>query len=115
MSSPPSDCQAVRKLAHLGLGRDTIATLLGCECRTLRAFCEGEFLLGQAEFVRDLHAFQYEMAKNHNASMLLWLGKAVLGQKDKSGIKSLDREPIRAPPMQIEQPAENASTDEDGP
>ena len=78
------DSRQVEKMAGYGSTNVEIADILGVSEATIRGrFCE---LLVKARSARKmkLRRKQFDMAMQGNVSMLIWLGKNELDQKDKS-------------------------------
>jgi hypothetical protein len=83
------DLDVVRRTAGLGCTSDEIATLLGIGRRTFYDYLKADEGLKDAiDEGRDqgritLRRLQWQEAKAGNATMLIWLGKQLLGQRDK--------------------------------
>jgi AraC-like DNA-binding protein len=77
----------VRKLAALGCTQEEIGTFVGCSARTIRDRFRAPFERGCAEMRHSLRRWQYEKAKEGNVTMLIWLGKQYLDQRDKNESK----------------------------
>jgi hypothetical protein len=73
-----------------------IASILGCSIETLRRACEREKGCRFVEYYaqksdggrRSLRRKQYTLAENGDRVMLIWLGKQVLGQSEKSKVET---------------------------
>jgi hypothetical protein len=85
------DWEKVGKLLNAQCSGSSIATMLGIHENTLYDRCrtdlEMEFMAfsqkKKAEGVELLKAKQFDVANSGNATMLIWLGKQILGQRDK--------------------------------
>jgi hypothetical protein len=76
------DGNLVEKLASIGCKTTEIADFVGCSTDTLdRRFAE-QLAKGRASLKMSLRRWQLDAARKGNASMLIWLGKQLLGQKD---------------------------------
>ncbi len=75
--------KTIEKLAGYGLNNLEISDLTGIKESTLRRNF-GEFLTkGRANVKMKLRKKQLAVALQGNVSMLIWLGKQILGQKEK--------------------------------
>jgi hypothetical protein len=80
---PEISAEIVQKYARLGLKTSEIAALLESTAEDLRARFSPQLTLGNAEYKRDLRAWQYALAQSKNGPMLIWLGKNELAQTDR--------------------------------
>jgi hypothetical protein len=78
----PIDGKLVQKLAQLGCKTTEIADFIGCSVDTLDRRFADELAKGRASLKMSLRQWQLDAAKKGNASMLIWLGKQMLDQKD---------------------------------
>lgn len=78
------DLKLVRTLAGYGCTQDEIANACGISETTLKKNGRDALDSGYAEMRRSLRRWQYEAAKSGNTAMLIWLGKQLLGQRDKA-------------------------------
>lgn len=81
------DEKLVEKLASIHCTMEEIASIVGCSVDTLeRRFAE---LIKTAKDKgrSSLRRHQWEAAQKGNTTMLIWLGKQLLGQKDISKIE----------------------------
>jgi hypothetical protein len=76
------DEKLVYKLASIGCKVSEIADFVGCSTDTLERRFAGEIKKGKAELRMSLRRWQLEAARKGNASLLIWLGKQMLDQKD---------------------------------
>lgn len=78
--------EAVQDLTERGLTVEEVASYLNCAPSTIYRNFEAE--LKQGRFLRDssLRKKQMEVALGGNPTMLIWLGKQLLGQKDQKEI-----------------------------
>jgi AraC-like DNA-binding protein len=88
----PIDPAEVQQYARVGVKQETIAALMGCSVRTLHRRCKAELTRGRAEFECDLRQWQYDLAKEKNATMLKWLGQIELGQTEKGRCEKGDED-----------------------
>tara|TARA_B110000438_G_scaffold303605_1_gene365923 strand:- start:3036 stop:3452 length:417 start_codon:yes stop_codon:yes gene_type:complete len=89
------DGEQVRKLAALHCTVDEIADILECSRDTLYRHHKEELEKGRAEGKMRLRTMQFKSASNGSASMLIWLGKQMLGQKDQHEVIAVDEEEKR--------------------
>lgn len=78
------DLDEVRELAAEGNSAAHIAKVLGFNRSTLfgRKDVHEAFEAGRADLCVNLRHWQIEAAKSGNVTMLIWLGRQILGQKD---------------------------------
>ena len=101
---PPKDVREreVRNLAKVGCTDDEIAALLDCGETTIKRRFGPALKRGRAEARVSLRREQFQLALAGNVTMLIWLGKQLLGQKnDPNG----DAGELVAPPCMIEMAA----------
>lgn len=77
------DPEAVERLAAVGCSGEEIATTLGCSRETLYARFSDSLEKGHTHQRVSLRQKQYQLALEGDRTMLVWLGKQYLGQKDK--------------------------------
>jgi len=77
------DSDQVRNLAQIGCTELEMTTVLKCSARTLRRRFGRTIKEGRERLKVSLRRRQYEVAMRGNATMLIWLGKQYLGQKDR--------------------------------
>jgi len=78
------DMDAVRKLASIQCTQEEIAAFLGCSVDTLQRseeFC-GVYKKAIETGKSSLRRLQWKAAEKGNTSMLIWLGKQYLAQRD---------------------------------
>lgn len=97
------DRDQFEKLCYLQCTLAEIASFFRCSEDTIERWCKRELKMSFAEAFKTYSAggkisirrWQFRMAE-HNASMLIWLGKQYLGQKEQQEIAiSRDDETIR--------------------
>jgi hypothetical protein len=110
----PVDGRLVRQLAALMCSAKDIATAVGCSVDTLERRFSDETAKGRAEGRTTLRRRQWEAAMSGNAALLIFLGKNLLGQTDRTDITS-GREPIAAPVRQYEMPDNGRGPRQPGP
>ncbi|MAS82730.1 MAG: hypothetical protein CMF45_08575 [Legionellales bacterium] len=89
------DGEQVRKLAALHCTVDEIADILECSRDTIYRHQKDALEKGRAEGKMRLRTMQFKSASNGSASMLIWLGKQMLGQKDQQEVIAIDEEEKR--------------------
>ena len=78
------DTEKVEQLAGFGCTNTEIASFFGCSENTIRR-SYGEFLAkGRDKGKIRLRQLQWRAAERGNTTMLIWLGKQVLGQSEKT-------------------------------
>ena len=78
----------VQKLAAIGCTDKEIGDIVGCSHDTLTRRFKEQLVTGRANGKASLRRKQWEIALGGNVSMLIWLGKQVLGQTDKQTTNS---------------------------
>jgi hypothetical protein len=88
------DLSKVEKLASIGCTHDEIAVFFDTTTETLKRrkhkwedFCSA-IEKGKTNFHMSLRRQQWKQAQDGNVTMLIWLGKNCLGQRDKKEIKA---------------------------
>lgn len=76
------DPEVVRKLAMIHCTMIEIAAVVGCSVDTLEKRFADIIKDGKAQGKSSLRRLQWESAQKGNTSMLIWLGKQLLGQRD---------------------------------
>jgi hypothetical protein len=76
---PPKD---VERLAQMGCKDSEIAEWFGVDENTLRYNFSVELLKGKLALNQSLRQAQIRLALGGNATLLIWLGKNILGQSD---------------------------------
>ena len=76
---PPRD---VERLAQMGCKDSEIADWFGIDENTLRYNFSVELLKGKLALNQSLRQAQIKLALNGNATLLIWLGKNLLGQSE---------------------------------
>jgi hypothetical protein len=79
----PLDEKLLDLLASYGLSTAEIAAVLGCSSDTLERNYKEEMKTGKLKAKAGLRRKQFELAMQGNVTMLIWLGKNMLGQSDK--------------------------------
>ena len=83
------DTDQVEKLAGFGCTNTEIASFFGCSENTIRR-SYGEYLTkGRDKGKIRLRQLQWRAAERGNVSMMIWLGKQVLGQTDRQEIEHI--------------------------
>jgi DNA-binding Lrp family transcriptional regulator len=77
------DANLVQGLAENGCTNAEIARLVGCSTSTLYHRFRALIKEGRAKLNMSLRREQIRLAKEGNATMLIWLGKQRLGQRDR--------------------------------
>ena len=74
--------EKVEQLARYGCTNTEIAQFYGCDESLIRKSYSEFLTKGRAEGKTNLRKWQYNVAKKGNVTMLIWLGKQVLGQSE---------------------------------
>jgi hypothetical protein len=84
MARPKKDIdeETVRKLAAIDCSYAEIAAVVGCDPSTLTRRFAQVIEKGREDGCASLKRKQFEVAQSGNPTMLIWLGKQRLGQKD---------------------------------
>lgn len=88
----PIDIEIVRRTAAIGCTMEEVAAVLGVPRRTLYDRMEQDPEIqraldeGRAEGRVTLRRLQWKQAHEGNPTMLIWLGKQLLGQRDKHDV-----------------------------
>ena len=78
------DPAQVERMASIGCTVEEIAILIGCSKSTLDKGFSAPIERGRMRLNRSLKRKQVQLARQGNVTMLIWLGKQYLGQKEKS-------------------------------
>ena len=81
-------------LAERGLTQDDCAAVLGISVDTIQRNHRDVYNLGLQKCKASLRRKQFEMALAGNVTMLVWLGKNLLGQSDKHELTGKDGAPL---------------------
>jgi len=79
----PVDEQKLDLLASLGLTTAEIAAVLEVSPDTLEEKYAEEMAIGKQKCKASVRRKQFELAMAGNPTMLIWLGKQILGQKER--------------------------------
>lgn len=77
------DPNEVEKLASIGCSNQEIASFFDCSKDTIEGRFSAEVAKGRENGKTRLRRLQLQAAQKGNVVMLIWLGKQMLGQKDK--------------------------------
>lgn len=77
-------------LASFGLTTPEIAAVLECSSDTLERNYSEQMANGKAKARASVRRKQFELAMKGNVTMLIWLGKNMLGQTDKNEVYERD-------------------------
>ena len=77
------DTEQVKKLATLGCTNKEMADFFGCSADLLEKSYSEFLTKGRAEQKMRLRQLQWRACENGNVSMLIFLGKNMLGQQDR--------------------------------
>ena len=85
---PPKilDLKQIKAMAAIGCTQDEIGIILGFNARMFhgkRADVRAAYQSGAAKMRASLRRLQWSKAKDGNVTMMIWLGKQILGQKDR--------------------------------
>ena len=86
------DPEMVRQLAMIDCSYDEMAAVLKCDPKTLTNRFSQVIKEGREEGRSSLKRAQYKAAMNGNTTMLIWLGKQRLGQRDSQYLSSIDED-----------------------
>lgn len=98
-AQPALSPEQVQELASLGCTDSEIATLAAVSESTLKRSFEPQLRAGRAELRRSLRRAQVKRALDGSDTMLIWLGKQYLEQRDKQEISGPDAGPIPVQPF----------------
>ena len=92
------DAEQVYKLAQLGCKNEEMAKYFGCSPQTLETRFQPEIDKGRSELKMSLRRWQLASAQKGNVAMMIWLGKQMLGQIERSqlDISKIDDEAFLA-------------------
>jgi len=77
------DTKQLQKLAKLGCTNKEMADFFGCSADLLEKSYSEYITKGRAEQKMRLRQLQWKSAEKGNVSMLIFLGKNILGQQDR--------------------------------
>ena len=80
------DKDQVEKLASFGCSNTEIASFFGCTEHIIRKSYAENLTKGRDKGKIRLRQMQWKAADKGNVTMLIWLGKQLLGQADKSEV-----------------------------
>ena len=89
--------EALRLLAQAGLTKRECAARLGCSHDTIERRYNHVYEQGLEKLKGSLRQKQAELALKGNVTMLIWLGKNLLGQSDKLEATGKNGEPLFPP------------------
>ena len=81
------DEEQLEKLAAIDCSLEEMALVLGCSVSTIQRNFDQAIKKGRAQGRASLRRRQFELAMSGNVTMLIWLGKVRLGQKEKQAIE----------------------------
>ena len=84
------DGELVEKMASMGSKTKEIADWFGCDPDTITGRFSEELRKGRTSLKTNLRSWQIACAKDKNVTMLIWLGKQLLDQRDVSRIELVD-------------------------
>ena len=91
------DPNQVIALARMNGSYAEIAAVIGCDPETIRKRFSEEVNAGRDHLKMSLKRWQYIAASKGNVTMLIWLGKNILGQSDNAPIEDyVKRKPVTA-------------------
>ena len=85
------DAEAIERMAEIGCTDAEIAHITGIKPSTLKRRCRQALDRGRAKLREGLRRKQVELALHGNATMLIWLGKQYLEQKDRQEVTHGER------------------------
>lgn len=87
----PIDADEVIKLASIGCSNSEIAAFFDCSEDTIERRFAGELAKGRENGKTRLRRLQWQSATKGNVVMQIWLGKQMLGQKDRQEIDQTNK------------------------
>lgn len=81
------DESLVDKLASIHCTMEEIGSIVGCSVDTLERRFADVIKKAKDKGKSSLRRYQWELAQKGNATMLIWLGKQLLGQRDIQAIQ----------------------------
>ncbi len=106
--SDPEIAKQIKIFGGLCATHDEMASWFGCSINTIDRYMMDEtsevfqvYKKAQSSFKSSLRSKQREKALSGDNSMMIWLGKQILGQKDKHD-HTTDGKPISMPILDIE-------------
>jgi hypothetical protein len=90
------DTELMFKLAKIGLPNYEIAAILECDTATLAPH-QDVLDEGRSHAKASIRRKQFELALAGNITMLIWVGKNLCGQADKSEVTGKNGEPLYRP------------------
>ena len=97
------DPRLVEQLASIGCSMKEIAAACNCSVNTLERNFAEQITKGRENGKTRLRKKQIEVALAGNVTMLIFLGKNMLGQADKQEISGPDGTPVMQLPLSTEQ------------
>ena len=85
------DEKVVEGMASVGATDVEISDFVGCSESTIRSRFRGILTKARSGMRTRLRQAQFKLAIGGNATMLIWLGKQMLNQKDRTDLTSDDR------------------------
>ena len=79
----------VEKMASYGMKNTEIADSLGCSKDLISKSYSTNITKGKAELKKSLRKAQIDTALAGNATILIWLGKQILGQVDRQEVEHI--------------------------
>ena len=77
------DVELIEELAGLNCSMEEIARIVGVSVRTLQRSYDAVIKRGRESVKTSLKRKQFAVAMKGNPALLIWLGKIILGQKEK--------------------------------
>ena len=90
----PIEGSMVTALAKRGLTQEDCAAVLEVSADTIYRRFSKELALGRQQCCSSLRRKQFDLAMAGNVTMLVWLGKNLLGQSDKHELTGKDGAPL---------------------
>ena len=84
------DPDKVEQLAGFGCSNTEIASFFGCDESLIRKSYSENLTKGRDKGKIRLRQLQWRQAEHGNVSMLIWLGKQMLGQSDRQEVTHTD-------------------------
>ena len=96
VGAPPKALNAgmITMLAMKGNTQEDIAAILGCSVDTIQRNYRHAYEVGLQKCCASLRKKQVKLALDGNVTMLIWLGKNLLGQHDRHELTGKDGAPL---------------------
>jgi biotin operon repressor len=90
------DKEQIKKLAQIGCSGDEIASVVGCSRDLIYKRFSTVLKEGHEHRNASIRRQQYALAMKGHPTMLIWLGKQFLGQRDKQEVTGENGGPVQS-------------------